>query len=160
MVTRRTQGPGPCASPTRARCDINRSGPADVGLCFVSEQRRGSAVEAGGGELELIGGSFAVQTDKWQASCFPLCDARDPAPPPLLLATVSRKCLPSMLSLLRVNKLFYSLSGLRGREGGWEGGGEEGKVLWGHKERERERGNEREREVKSVLRNVPGQAWG
>lgn len=24
------------------------------------------------GELELIGGSFAVQTDKWPASCFPL----------------------------------------------------------------------------------------
>lgn len=122
MVTRRTQGLGPCASPTRARCDINRSGPTDVGLCFVSEQRRGSAVEAGGGELELIGGSFAAQTDKWPASCFPLGDARDPAPPPLLLATVSRKCLPSMLSLLRVNKLFYSLSGLRGRVGGREEG--------------------------------------
>lgn len=32
------------------------------------------------------------------------------------------------------------------REGGREGGGEVGKVLWGHKEREREGERERERE--------------
>lgn len=49
--------------------------------------------------------------------------------------------------LLRVNSLFYSLSGLAGREE--QGGGE---VLWGHGERERalERAKERERSEVSI----------
>lgn len=96
-------------------------------------------------ELELIGGSFAVQTDKWPASCFPLGDARDPAPPLLLLATVSRKCLPTLLFLLRVNKLFYSLSGLREREVGGRWRRRRGEVAVGTREREREWDGGRER---------------
>lgn len=70
-----------------------------------------------------------------------------------LLATVSRKCLPSawrcLIILLSVNSLFYSLSRLRGR---WRERG--GTALWGQSEREGER------EVKSVFRNVPWQASG
>lgn len=64
---------------------------------------------------------------------------------PLLLATISRKCLPFCSAplalcalLLCVNKPFYSLSGP----------GKEREVVWGHWGRE----------VKSVFRNVPGQA--
>ena len=66
--------------------------------------------------------------------------------------------------LLRVNKLFYSLSGSGGSEGG---GGEAGRCCGDTEregargsEREQERAREQEKEVKSVLRNVPGQASG
>lgn len=129
-------------------------GPNNLGCNSLMDSVRleSGALEELAVNAALSADGFAVQIDKRPVSCFfffsfrTLLDTETSSA--LLLATVSRKCLPSAprcsLFLLHVNKLFYSLSGLGGREGG--GGGR----CCG----------DTEREVKSVFRNVPGQASG
>lgn len=160
------QGPGPCVSQTRARCDINSGGPTVVGLllCEWTKRRKRRSKPA----ANLNSSADHLQCRQINGWCpASLSVTQNPTPQPLLLATISRKCLPSMLFLLRVNKFFYSLSGLSGRQGGREKQSR-GRCCGDTRERERvgrteggrEWVSEWVREVKSVLRNVPGQAWG
>lgn len=69
-------------------------------------------------ERSSISRPFAVQRDRWPVFPAFLPDVPDrDRSSLLLLATVSRKCLPSALLdfLLRVNKILHSLSGIGGR---------------------------------------------
>lgn len=96
-----------------------------------------------------LSAGFAVHIDTWPVSCFASWRSwtrnRLAAVVGNCLQEVSPFCSALLPFLLPVNKLFYSLSGPRRK------GGRGGEVLWD---------GAMEREVKSLFRNVPGQASG